>query len=262
MKKLLLIISVLIMGMSFLKSQTTATNFNCNDCAGNNHDLFTELNSGKVIVIVWVMPCGSCIGPALSALTEVQNYASTNPGQVLYYLCDDIANYTCSQLTNWANTNGLGGASAKFSNSAVVETAYGPGGMPKIVVLGGSTHTVFFNENGGPLNVSNFNTAINNALAAAVGIKENTIENFQLALFPNPITDKKTLVTYNLKSNEEITIEVYNSLGAKVKSVLQEHQSIGKHEQQIDLSSLTSGVYFIKLRNGDKTDIIKFVIPE
>lgn len=262
MKKLLLITSILITGMSFLNAQTTATNFNCNDCAGTNHDLFTELNSGKVIVIVWVMPCTSCIGPAQSAYTEVQNYASTNPGQVLYYLCDDAANTPCNTLTTWANTNGLSGASAKFSNSAVVESAYGPGGMPKIVVLGGSSHTVFFNENGGPLNVSNFNTAINNALAAAVGIEENTIDNFKLALFPNPITDKKTVVTYNLKSNEEITMEVYNALGAKVKNVLKELQSIGKHEQQIDLSSLTSGVYFIKLRNGDKTDIIKFVIPE
>ncbi len=250
------------MGMSFLKSQTTATNFNCNDCAGTNHDLFTELNSGKVIVIAWVMPCSSCIAPALSAYTEVQNYASSNPGQVLFYLCDDIANTSCASLTTWANANGMSGASAIFSNSAVVETAYGSGGMPKIVVLGGSSHTVFFNENGGPLNVSNFNTAINNALAAAVGIEENTIENFKLTLFPNPITDKKTLVTYNLKRNEEITIEVYNAFGAKVKSVLKEQQSIGKHEQQLDLSSLTSGVYFVKLRNGDKTDVIKFIIPE
>lgn len=261
MKKLLLIASILIMGMSFLKSQTTATNFNCSDCSNTNHDLFTELNSGKVIVIVWVMPCTSCIGPAQSAYTEVQNYASSNPGQVKYYLCDDAANTSCATLTSWANANSLNGASAIFSNSAIVESTYGSGGMPKIVVLGGSNHTVFYNQNG-TLDVAGFNTAINNALAAAVGIEENTIDNFKLALFPNPTVNSKALVTYNLKSNEEITIEVYNALGAKVKNFLKEHQSIGKHEQQIDLSYLTAGVYFIKLRNNDKTDIIKFIVSE
>ena len=261
MKKILLIAYVLITGMSFLNGQTTATNFTCNDCGGTNHDLFTELNSGKVIVIVWVMPCTSCIGPAQSAYTEVQNYASSNPGQVKYYLCDDAANTSCTTLNTWANANGLSGASAIFSNSGVVESTYGSGGMPKIVVLGGSNHTVFYNQNG-PLDVSNFNTAINNALAAAVGIEENTMDHFKLALFPNPITDKKTIVTYNLKSNEEITIEIYNALGAKVKNVLNERQSIGKNDLQIDLSSFTSGSYFIKLRNGNKFNVIKFVIPE
>ncbi len=249
-------------GLIFIQSFTaqTATNFNCNDCSGTNHDLFTELNSGKVVVIAFVMPCASCIGPSLSAYNEAQNYSSSNPGQVLFYCADDFANTSCASLTTWCNANGLGNAT-KFSNTAVVETPYGAGGMPKILVFGGLNHTVFYNQNG--MDVLAFNTAINNALAAAaVGVKEYSVDNFQLSLFPNPVTDKKPVVSYQLKRNEEVSIDIYNTLGDLVKSVQKEELSAGNHEQQINLTALSTGTYFIKLKAGDKTDFIKFIISE
>lgn len=149
-----------------------------------------------------------------------------------------------------------------FSNSSVSMSNYGTAGMPKVIVLGGPNHTVFYNQNGA-LNVSSFNTAINDALtAAATGIAENFVNNFQLSLFPNPVTNRKSAVSYYLKNNEEITIDIYNTLGAKVKNVLKEQQAIGKHEQQIDLSTLSTGVYLIKLCSEDKTDLLKLVISE
>lgn len=260
MKKVILIASLAIIFIQSLKAQT-ATNFNCNDCLGNNHDLFSELNSGKVVVIAFVMPCSSCIGPSVSAYTESQNYSTSNPGQVLFYVADDIGNTSCASLTTWCNTNGLGNAT-KFSNTAVVETPYGSGGMPKIIVIGGSNHTVFYNQNG-VLDVASFNTAINNALAAAaVGVKEYSIDNFQLSLFPNPVTDKKPLLSYQLKRSEEVSIDIYNTIGALVKNVLKEEQSAGNHEQQINPTALSTGTYFIKLKVGDKTDFIKFIISE
>ena len=259
MKQLILIISGILFSLQLLHAQTTATNFNCNDCAGNNHDLYTELDAGKVIVISFVMPCASCIGPSLSAYNEVQNYATSYPGRVLFYCADDVANTSCTSLTNWCNTNGMPNAKV-FSNSAVVETPYGSGGMPKIIVIGGASHTVFYNQNA-TINTTAFNTAINDALAQ-VGVKENSIDNFQLSLFPNPTKDKKTVVSYSLKSDENITIEIYNTFGDKVKNILKERQSIGKHQQQIDVSTLSIGTYFIKVQTSEKTDILKFVISE
>lgn len=260
MKKLLLITSVLMIGAQVAQAQT-ATNFNCNDCSGTNHDLFSELNSGKVVVISWVMPCSSCIGPSLAAYNEVQSYANPN---VVFYLADDAANTSCTSLTSWANTNGMTSCNAKFSNSAVVESAYGPGGMPKIVVLGGASHTVYYNQNGGAISQTDIHNAIEAAITAnAAGVKENhDVNNFQLSLFPNPVKDKKTTISYVLKSKETIAINIYNITGEMVKSVLNEEQAAGKHEQLIDLSNMSNSTYFINLRIGDKTDVLKFVISE
>lgn len=263
MKNKLLIALIFIAGVKFSEAQTTATNFSCNDCAGNSHDLFSELNSGKVVVISFVMPCTSCIGPSLSAYSEVQNYASSNPGRVVFYISSDTGTDGCTSLNSWATNNGMGGATV-ISNTALKMNQYSANGtgMPKIIVLGGSSHTVFFNQNNG-LNVTDFNNAINQALVApSVGIKENSVGNFQLSMYPNPVLNKKTVVSYTLKSEEEITIDIYNALGAKVKSVLSEQQSVGKHERQIDLVELSTGVYYISLRMSDKTEVLKFVISE
>ena len=118
MKKTLLTVLVgLIAQCSF--SQTTATNFICNDCASTSHTLFAELDAGKVIVLVWAMPCGSCIGPAQSAYSAAESFSSSHPGRVLFYLADDYANTSCSTLSSWATTNNMPN-STKFSNTALI----------------------------------------------------------------------------------------------------------------------------------------------
>ncbi|MCD6017389.1 MAG: hypothetical protein K0S53_510 [Bacteroidetes bacterium] len=258
MKKTKLFIAILLLTARFMVAQT-ATNFNCNDCAGTNHDLFTELNAGKVVVISFVMPCASCIGPTLSAYNEVQNYSSSNPGKVLFYIADDYGNTSCASLTTWCNTNGLGSVT-KFSNTAVVETPYGAGGMPKILVFGGPNHTIFYNQNG--MDVAAFNSAINSALVAAVGVKEYSVDNFKLSLFPNPVKDMKATISYELKTSSPVAIEIFNTKGDLAMSVLNDQQAIGKHLQTIDVSGLAAGQYFIHLKADSKTDYIKLIIAE
>src|SRR6185436_4860235 len=108
------------------------------------HDLFAELDAGKVIVICWVMPCPACVNPALTTHNIVQTYQSTNPYKVIMYLVDDFANTTCTSLETWQNNTGVPDATP-FSNSAINMNDYGGPGMPKIVVIGGPNHTVFYN---------------------------------------------------------------------------------------------------------------------
>lgn len=261
MKNLILIASYLIIGASYYTAQTTATNFNCNDCSGNNHDLFTELDAGKVIVIAWVMPCGGCVNPAETAYNKVQTYATSNPGQVFFYLVDDYANTSCASLTSWASGNNMDNATI-FSNSSISMSDYGTDGMPKIVVLAGSNHEIYYNVNifsDGP----GVQAAIDSALSESTfGINELSNLNFQLSVFPNPTIDKNILVSYNLQETADVSIEIYNALGIKVESQDIKQQSAGNFEKQLDLSDLTSGVYFIRLSVGEKVDKLKFVIAE
>ena len=254
MKKILLLaLSVITLsGVS-----QTAVNFNVNDCSAANHDLFTELDAGKVIVIAFVMPCGSCIAPSLSAYTEVQNYASSYPGRVKFYLSDDVGTSSCTTITNWGTTNGITTPDAVFCNTAVKQADYGTAGMPKIVVLGGPSHAVLFNQNNG-LNVTNLNNAIMAGLTT--GINESLNGNFQLSLFPNPVNNNKATVKYNLSSNTDVKIDIYNTLGAKVKSFTFEKQISGKHEEILELDILSDGIYFIKLNVENSSQTIKFTV--
>jgi len=127
-------------------SGPTATDFNVVDCDGVSHHLFGELDAGKIIVIAWIMPCTSCITDPLNAHNIVQTYASTHPGRVVMYIADDYANTVCSTVVGWSNFYGMTN-STKFSDPAITMSDYGVDGMPKIVVLGGSNHKVYYNEN-------------------------------------------------------------------------------------------------------------------
>ncbi|CAN5850717.1 hypothetical protein BH11BAC7_BH11BAC7_32630 [soil metagenome] len=256
-KSLLLIFTALA---SFAINAQTATNFNCNDCNNVNHDLFAELNAGKVIVICWVMPCSACIAPSLNCATMAQSYASSNPGQVKFYLCDDSGNTTCTTLDSWANTNGIT-ADANFSSSTIRMNDYGAAGMPKIVVLGGgASHTVFYNANN-TFDYHQLQGSVDNALAAT-GITTINNKFSAVNLFPNPACGGSAVLNYSLAENADVTIHVYNTIGEKMNAVTFENEATGKHEATLDLSAFSKGVYFIRLIAGESSQVIKFIVTE
>ncbi len=238
--------------------QTTATDFTLTDCAGNPHSLFADLDAGKVIVISFVMPCASCIAPSVSTYDVVQNYATSNPGRVIFYLSDDNGTSSCSSLNTWASQNSMPNATVISTTALKMSQYNGNGvGMPKIVVLGGSNHTVYSNENNGD-NSHNLDAAINQALGASGMIEdENTIVN--LNVLPNPVKNSAS-ITYSLNQSREVSIELFNMLGEKVKTLAVEKQTAGKHTSQIDLETFSNGIYFIKLNTSISSEIVKFTV--
>ena len=68
-----------------------------------------------------------------------------------------------------------------------------------------------------------------------LGVNENTLSDF--SVFPNPIKD-----VLNIQSETAITeIEIYNQLGQMVLS--------STNQNTIDISSVSSGIYFIKIKD-------------
>ncbi len=244
---------LILTGITFSQ---TATNFTANDCAGNSHNLFSKLDLGEVVVIAWVMPCSSCIGPAKTAYNAAQNFAISHPGIVDFYLVDDYANTSCASLVNWGNSNSMP-LNTAFSSSAISMSDYGSAGMPKVVVLGGSSHTVYLNLNSGVTN-SNVTAAINSALAVT-GINETPKMDFQLKVFPNPVTDKFS-VSYSLLRSGNVKLDVVNILGEKVKEIVSEKQSAGQHDLSIGTENMNAGIYFLKVTVNDCSQLVKFTV--
>lgn len=80
-------------------------------------------------------------------------------------------------------------------------------------------------------------------------VQENTIEG--LNFYPNPVTNGKVYIT--TKSNEDKLITIFDVLG---KRVLQTSLS----SKELNVSSLTPGVYIIKIEEGDATATRKLII--
>lgn len=257
MKKNLLIAFALLLAQ-FSNAQT-AINFDCEDCAANSHNLFDELDAGKVIVLTWVMPCSSCIPVALTAANKVLEFATTNPGVVKFYLVDDYADTPCNTLSSWANTNGIT-TDAVFSNAVISMADYGgPGGsMQKTIILAGPNHSVVYNRNGS-LSASTLQMKIEEAIALTTGIEDNNKKITGLKLYPNP-AQTNAVVSYSLPSANDVRIEIINMLGEKVNTVSFANQTAGNHEYKINLVNLSAGDYFVTLLAGEATETMKLTI--
>ena len=261
MKKILFLVSVFLLNGMIAIGQTIATDFTANDCSGTSHHLFAELDAGKIIVISFVMPCGACVGPTISANTTVGSYATSNPGRVLFYLSDDVANTSCASLSSWASSNGMGTPLGipVFSDLAFKESDYGTIAMPKIVVLAGADHKIIYMENGS-LNATNMKNAIDTALLTPTRILQPKSEDHELKISPNP-ANNNICISYALSFTTFVTLDIYNITGVKVKTIIAEEQYPGQHNTNINLEgTLSNGMYFLKLNAGGSYETAKFNI--
>lgn len=247
----------LLIGMFFSAnyySQSTATDFTSIDCDGNTHHLFSELENGKVIVIAWVMPCLPCGIPATSAYESVLSYQSSHPDRVKFYLVDDYANTSCDDLKAWATNNSMGSCTT-FSDPEIDMTDYGPTGMPKIVVLGGENHEVFYNKNNSNA-AQGVASAIDQALSTtSINNRDNNIE---VTFSPNP-TSSVLNITYELNLASIINMDIFNMLGQKIDSD-QINPRLFSGNYQLNTSLFYEGTYFINISAKGFSKVIKFYV--
>ncbi len=95
----------------------------------------------------------------------------------------------------------------------------------------------------------------------AIGIKElkNSKGGFMSA-YPNPYTAQATILV-DLKETGNMTLEVYNLLGEKVSVLDKGIKQQGTYTYNFSAKKLNfgSGIYFVKLTIGNKTDVIKLI---
>jgi hypothetical protein len=230
----------------------TAVNFTSTDCAGNTHTLFSELDAGKVAVMVWVMPCSACADGAAAAHAAVQNIEASNPGKVVYYVIDDVGDNSCSLLTNWTNGNVASGLTI-FQNTdgAISMSDYGTSGMPKVVVAGGYQHHVYFNKNNGLANdATGIEAAINTALTDVVSVQQPASTGHARWVW-NGVDQNGTLY-FNVPVSGTLSHAVYNLLGQPVSRT--QKVNVGNNQYAVDVAipELSSGVYFLQVNlNGN-----------
>ncbi|WP_298391802.1 T9SS type A sorting domain-containing protein [Flavobacterium sp.] len=84
---------------------------------------------------------------------------------------------------------------------------------------------------------------------SASRVQENTIDG--LSFYPNPATNGKIYISS--RSNEDKQITIFDVLG---KKVLQTTLS----SRELNISSLTPGIYLIKIEEGDASATRKLIV--
>jgi hypothetical protein len=77
--------------------------------------------------------------------------------------------------------------------------------------------------------------------------------------YPNPF-NPVTIIKYDLPKAGEVELVVYDILGRKVKTLVNQTQQAGRYDIQFNASSLASGVYIYQLRTKDFVNSKKMIL--
>ncbi|MFB6271814.1 MAG: T9SS type A sorting domain-containing protein, partial [Salinibacter sp.] len=76
---------------------------------------------------------------------------------------------------------------------------------------------------------------------------------------PNPVRRRAEL-EYAVPRSTPVRIAVYDVLGRRVTTLVDGARPPGTHRVSIDASSLTSGVYFVRMQSGDFTQTRRMTV--
>ncbi|MBU3968615.1 T9SS type A sorting domain-containing protein [Patescibacteria group bacterium] len=80
---------------------------------------------------------------------------------------------------------------------------------------------------------------------------ESLPTKYFLANYPNPF-NPTTIIHYELPEAGNVKIDVYNTLGQNVSTLVNEYKNIGRYEINFDATGLPSGIYFYTLQTENK----------
>jgi hypothetical protein len=91
-------------------------------------------------------------------------------------------------------------------------------------------------------------------LGYKTGIPEITTQSFPVVLYPNPVSHHLIISLEEIVSGD-VEVEIYSVDGG-----LKIQQQYRSAKIQIDVSSLTDGLYYTRIRNGNREVVKNFVM--
>ncbi len=90
------------------------------------------------------------------------------------------------------------------------------------------------------------------------GISELFNNDVHLFAYPNPLNDV-LYVTYNLNHSVILYFTMYDYIGNKIKEINLGKQNIGSHNIKINVSDISSGLYFLSVKINNRVETIKLI---
>ncbi|MGD8782209.1 MAG: T9SS type A sorting domain-containing protein [Ignavibacteria bacterium] len=82
----------------------------------------------------------------------------------------------------------------------------------------------------------------------SVEIEKIIADGFNLLQnYPNPF-NPSTVISYNIPEHSLVTLNIYNLLGEKIKTLVKQEQTPGKYQIKFDGNNFPSGIYFYQLK--------------
>lgn len=108
----------------------------------------------------------------------------------------------------------------------------------------------FLCGNESQLSDANGNLLTDKLLLPKFGIRETS--QLSSTLYPNPLVDLGEL-KYILPSDGHLVIDLYNAQGQQIASILDAEKKAGSHNESMDFSRFSPGIYFLRMEFSNET---------
>jgi len=105
----------------------------------------------------------------------------------------------------------------------------------------------------------NFIIALRNPVLSGTDSEKELPKNFELNLYHASPSTTNATVSYTLPNESDVKLLVYNSIGEKVRELVNSIQKAGYYEVTFDAKTLPDGVYFFTIKASSKSGTNKFI---
>ena len=131
-------------------------------------------------------------------------------------------------------------------------------GRPSVAVSGSSVHVVWYDGREG--NDEIYYKRNPTGITGLENIESEIPNEFILEQnYPNPF-NPSTSIQYQVFSNTKVSLIIYDVLGNKVATLVNEEKPAGNYEVNWNASNLSSGVYYYKLQAGPFIETKKMIL--
>jgi len=169
-------------------------------------------------------------------------------------------------LHGWAvgnDTSYSGDWRERSESGIIIETING--GINWTVLVGGLSaplNAIYFKDgygwatggNGLVLRTEDGSTWIDENSGKTYPNKFNLSQNY-----PNPF-NSRTIINYELPTTNEVDLAIYNLLGQRVATLVNERKRAGSYQVEWDASGFSSGVYYYRIDAGEFVDVKKMIL--
>ncbi|UCC12214.1 MAG: T9SS type A sorting domain-containing protein [candidate division WOR-3 bacterium] len=130
---------------------------------------------------------------------------------------------------------------------------------PSFKIDSGDYGHIACHSGGNTGNYDIFHVTSSDPLTSIKEYSNGTIPRRSLYHYPEPVTGSATF-SYSIPTDAFVTLRIFNSLGQEVATFVNRVQPAGDHQEQWNITDLTSGIYFYSLDAGEYSATAKMII--